>query len=66
MSLSLLSSFAVIRHDDQGKLKSLFGAYSFRELDSMTIMADRQAGFRAVGESLHLCKQEKESDGVVF
>jgi hypothetical protein len=55
MSLSLLSSFAVIRHDDQGKLKSLFGAYSFRELDSMTIMADRQAGFRAVGESLHLC-----------
>ena len=54
--IDCLSHFSavVIRHHDQGNLekKSLFGAYSFKGFESMTIMAGRY-GAGSVAESLH-------------
>lgn len=42
----VLITFKLLRHHAQGNFKSLFGAYSFSKLKSMTIMAGSMAAGR--------------------
>lgn len=64
----VLITFKLLRYHGQGNFKSLFGAYGFSKLKSVTIMAGsmQQAGHThgagAVCESIHLDQQARDRE----